>query len=108
MVSSIQLKEIPDGFRVLSVDAVDVDSLGVGDREIFNDNLSLNKAEGAEGVFYRVAMYTIDPMEKAPKSVLFFPYSVGTYCDMSNTRKSMTTIKDKAPYFISLLNKDIQ
>jgi hypothetical protein len=104
-VAAIRLKELPNGFRVLSAEAALIKSLTDSQNQCRETILS-NQTNHSEDVCC-LAMYEMEAIDSANNSYRLECYGFGTYSNLSAAKKMATTENGRRAELIQILNNEL-
>jgi hypothetical protein len=104
-VAVFRLKELPSGFRVISGEAVLIDSLSSEAVRIIRDNI-LSLEANQPGKICCMAMYNVEEIGYSNTS-FFEGYSFGDYSDLASLQDDASFAKVHQVKLIMMLNKEV-
>jgi hypothetical protein len=102
-VAVIRLKELPNGFRVLSVEAVSIESLP--DKHKYGEvlNYQTNQPE----LVYCVALFHVEAIDVSSSCIFPIGYRFGTYLNLAAFQVAASLNNGRQDELIKMLNKEI-
>jgi hypothetical protein len=105
-LAKIRVKELPSGFRVLSADAVLIESLPDVQKIIIRDRILFNQTNQPEKICCE-AMYGVEAIDAAKNTTFLDGYSFGPYSNLAAVQEEVATLNGRRVELIKTLNKDL-
>jgi hypothetical protein len=102
----IKMKELPSGFRVLSADAVSIESLSDAAKSSIREDILFTQAAEPEKVNC-LASYEIDAIDDVYNVATLNRYGFGKYSDLAALQDLATAKNGCQAGFIQMLNKEL-
>jgi hypothetical protein len=105
-VAMIRLKELLSGFRVLSADAVSIESLPESHKQFIREVLLSNQTNDPEEVWC-IAMFEVESIDSASCFSMFEGYGLGDYSNLADIHEAAANENGCQVDLIKMLNKEI-
>jgi hypothetical protein len=105
-VAVIQLLELPNGFRIVSAEALSIDSLPSDKNQATREGLVYNQTNDPEDVCCLV-LYHLSPMDNTCPTVSVRSFNCGKYSNLAEIQIAASSMNGSQDGIIKKLNKEI-
>jgi hypothetical protein len=102
----IRLNELPSGFRVLSAEAVSIESLPKAHMKHICENILSNQTNEPEEI-YCGSLFEVESIDAASRTSFLNGYSFGMYSNLAAIQNNAATLSRHQAYLIQMLNKEL-